>query len=316
MLSDMSAHFSQNDVTGTVNLCDAGAVADAVCAVLARCYPDFDETPLRQGFADIDDAFWGRYPGLLACDTPYHDLRHFLDTALLMARMVHGFEITHAAHGAGLGAEQGSLAVLLALFHDIGFIRLESEAHINGASLTHDHERRSVDFMREYLARGPFAHRAGQSELIHATDFANPISQSLAGFPDNLVLIGKLLGTADLVSQISGRYYLENCRDALFHEFVIAGTDRMVSPTGETLVLYPTADDLLRKTPGFYKHLVKKRLDEDFDQVYRYVAAHFGGPDPYALGTQRNMSHLRQLIARNDFSSLRRKPVPMLPVAH
>jgi hypothetical protein len=310
----MPTGINQSDITGRVNLASPSAVADAVCGILARRYAGFDEALVRQGFIDIEDAFWGRRPGLLPCDTPYHDLRHSLGTALLMARLVDGFETSHGADVPALGRDEGTLAILLALFHDVGFLRRDSEAHINGACLIHDHEQRSVDFMRAYLAQGSFARFADQAELIHATNFALPIADTLSGLPRELFVIGQMLGTADLVSQIGGRYYLERCRYFLFQEFVAAGVDRTVSPSGETLVLYATPEDLLRKTPGFYEHLVKRRLDDDFEKVYRYIAPHFNGDDPYARAMQRNLDHLNDMIRRNDFSHLRRKPVPLMPL--
>lgn len=310
----MFADINQSDVTGTVNMVNPKAVADAVCAILAKRYGGDVDGQVRQAFVDIEDAFWGRYPGLLACDTPYHDLRHSLGTALLMARMVDGYEAAHGADLPALGRDEGILAVLLALFHDIGFLRRGNEAHLQGACLIRDHEQRGVDFMRTYLSRGAFARFAAQSELIHATNFAQPITDTLNGLPRALFVVGQMLGTADLVSQIAGRYYLERCRDFLFWEFVTAGADRSISSSGETIVLYGTAEDLLRKTPGFYEHLVKRRLDEDFGQVFRYVASHFGGDDPYALSMRRNLDFLREMIRRDDFSGLRRKPVPLMPL--
>lgn len=310
----MRTDINQSDVTGRVNLASPPAVADAVCGILARRYAGFDEALVRQGFIDIEDAFWGRRPGLLPCDTPYHDLRHSLGTALLMTRMVDGFETSHGADVPALGRDEGTLAVLLALFHDIGFLRRDSEAHMNGACLVHDHEQRGVDFMRTYLAKGPFARFADQAELIHATNFALPIADTLCGLPRELFVIGQMLGTADLVSQMGGRYYLERCRYFLFQEFVAAGADRTVSPSGEIVVLYATPEDLLRKTPGFYEHLVKRRLDDDFAQVYRYIAPHFDGDDPYTRAMQRNLNHLKDMIQRNDFSQLRRKPLALMPL--
>lgn len=304
-----------SDVTGTVNLAQPRAVADAVCAILSRCYAGFDATALRQGFVDIEDAFWGRYPGLLPCDTPYHDLRHSLSTALLMTRMVDGYQTSHGLDLPGLGCDEATLAVLLALFHDIGFLRRDGEAHLNGAGLIHEHEQRGVDFMRTYLASGPFAHLAQQAELIHATNFALPIADTLRGLPRQRLVIGQMLGTADLVSQMAGRNYLERCYQFLFREFVAAGVDRTISASGETVVLYATPEDLLRKTPTFYAHLVRRRLEEDFGQAYRYIAPHFGGDDPYGRAMQRNLDYLQELIQRNDFASLRRKPVPMMPPA-
>lgn len=306
--------INQSDVTGTVNLASPGAVADAICTVLGKRYADFDEVLLRDGFIDLEEIFWGRMPGFLPCDTPYHDLRHSMSTALAMTRMVDGYEAVHGTDGPALGAELATLGVLLALFHDVGFIRRLSEAGIKGACLIREHEQRSVDFMRGYLAAGPLARYAEHAELIHTTNFSKCVCEILDGLSPVMSDLGKMLGTSDLISQIAGRYYLERCHHFLFEEFVVAGADRMTSPGGETVILYPTADDLLRKTTGFYEHLVKPRLDGEFSHSYRYIAAHFGGDDPYALSIQRNLDFLRDMIARNDFSRLTRKPVPLMPV--
>lgn len=306
--------INQSDVTGTVNMVSPGAVADAICTVLARRYADFDEIIVRDGFIDLEDIFWGRYPGFLPCDTPYHDLRHSMSTALAMMRMVDGYEAVHGRDGPALGAELATLGVLLALFHDVGFIRRLSEAGINGACLIREHEQRSVDFMRVYLAEGPLVRYAGLAELIHTTNFAKCACEIFEGLTPQLVELGKMLGTSDLISQISGRYYLERCQHFLFPEFVAAGADRMVSPTGETVILYATPEDLLRKTPGFYEHLVKPRIEGEFGHAYRYIAAHFGGDDPYARAMQRNLDFLRDMIERNDFSGLHRNPMPLMPL--
>src|SRR5262245_18273501 len=82
------------DLTGTVRLDSAAAVAEASAALLATHFPATrpDAAFLRRSFDDIEAAFWGEYPGYLACDTPYHDLRHSLDTALLVARMIDGYQ--------------------------------------------------------------------------------------------------------------------------------------------------------------------------------------------------------------------------------
>jgi len=305
--------INQSDVTGTVNMASPGAVADAICAILARHHPDFDEVLLRDGFIDLEDIFWGRSAGWLPCDTPYHDLRHSMSTALAMARLVDGHAVVHGGDGTALGSELASLGVLLALFHDVGFIRRLSESGLKGAGLIREHEQRSVEFMRGYLAAGPLARHAERADLIHATNFARCTCDTLDGLSPQLVALGKMLGTSDLISQISGRYYLERCQHFLFQEFVAAGADRTTSPGGETVILYATPEDLLRKTPGFFEHLVKPRLDDEFSQAYRYIAAHFGGDDPYARAMQRNLDFLRDMIARNDFSGLQRKPVPLMP---
>lgn len=303
--------INQSDVTGRVNMASPGAVVDAICAILATRYPGFDEVVLRDGFIDLEDIFWGRYPGYLQCDTPYHDLRHSMSTALAMARLVDGYEIEQG--GSFLGAELAMLGVLLALFHDVGFIRTLAEAGTRGACLIREHEQRSVDFMRSYLAAGPLAGYARYAELIHTTNFARNPAATLEGLDVRFADLGKMLGTADLISQIAGRYYLERCRHYLYEEFVTAGADRMVEPSGEIVILYATPEELLSKTPGFYEHLVKPRLEKDFDRAYRHIAAHFGGDDPYSRAVQRNLDFLRGMIAEKNFARLGRKPVPLMP---
>ncbi len=310
----MDRTVEQSDVTGTVNVSNQGAVADAVCAILARRYDGFADAPLRRCFADVGDAFFGRFPGYLGCDTPYHDLRHALSTVLLMARIVDGYEMSHPASLPTLGADTATMAVVLALFHDVGFLRRASESGINGATLVHDHEQRSVDFARSYLTRGAYASFAAQATLIHATNFHQSVAATLGEQPARLHTVGRMLGTVDLVSQIGGRYYLERCRDFLFPEFVVAGLDRQTLPSGETIVLYASAQDLLRKTPDFYEHVARPRLERDFDHCYRYIAPHFGGDDPYTRTMQRNLQHLGEMIKANDFSRLRRQPKPLMPL--
>lgn len=310
----MTPHTDPREIADTVNMSSAEAVADEVCRILARRYQDFAEAPMRQCFVDIQNAYAGDYPGLLVCDMPYHDLCHALSTALLMARMVDGYEASHGDDLPGLGCDKGCMAVVLALFHDIGFLRRDTEAHMNGACLDQDHEQRSVDFVQTYLSNGVFAEYAVQAGLIHATNFHLPIAECLSGQPPDMFILGQMLGTADLVSQVGDRYYLERCRDFLFEEFTVAGNDRRIAADGTLTVFYATPEDLLRKTPEFFEHVVKRRLDTELGRVDRFIAPHFGGDDPYARGIARNMSHLRHLIQCDDFSRLQRQPPSLLPL--
>ncbi len=304
----MTHKTAQRDIADTVDMASSEAVADEVCRILSKRYEGFAQAPMRQCFTDIARAYAGDYPGLLVCDMRYHDLCHALSTALLMARLVDGFEASHGADMTGFGRDKGSMAVVLALFHDIGFLRRDIESYINGACLDHHHEQRSVDFVRAYLAKSVFADYADQADLIHATNFNVPIAQSLLGQPPEMFILGQMLGTADLISQVGDRYYLERCRDFLFEEFIAAGHDRCIAEDGRVTVLYSSPEDLLRKTPDFFEHVVKQRLETDLGQVSRFIAPHFGGDDPYARRIARNMEHLRTLIQRNDFSRLQRNP--------
>lgn len=303
------------DITGTVRMDSAAAVHDAVAMLLVGRFPsnELHLAFLRRSFDDIEAAFWGNYPGYLRCDTPYHDLRHSLDTALLMARMVDGYQIVHDKQANRLSSTEATLAVVLALYHDVGFLRRHDESHLQGAQLMLQHENRSVAFVRHYFAGTPLASYADSAELIHATNFTHATADVLHGHPVQQVAIAKMLGSADLISQLADRCYLERCRDFLYQEFSLAGADRMQDANGHETVIYRNGLELLAKTPGFYDRLVKKRLEQDYSGIAHMLEQHFAGANPYQASITANMDYLRQLIAQDQLNDgLRRHPQPLL----
>src|SRR5687768_18584478 len=88
----MQDRLNQNDVTNRVNVEDPARVRDAIASLFATRYPGIDAAPLERAFADFAALFEGNYPGYLACDTLYHDMRHTLDMTLAMARLVDGHD--------------------------------------------------------------------------------------------------------------------------------------------------------------------------------------------------------------------------------
>ncbi|HET6720175.1 MAG TPA: HD domain-containing protein [Rhodocyclaceae bacterium] len=312
----MSSPHHPLDLTGSVRLDSVAAVAGAVVDLLARRFPADELNPsfLRRAFDDIEAAFWGEYPACLPCDTPYHDLRHSLDTALLVARMCDGYQAVHGGVAARLHGREAELAVLLALFHDIGFLRRPAEKHLHGAQLTRQHENRSVLFVRAYLASSPLADYAASAELIHATNFAHAAADVLHGHVAQQQVIARMLGSADLISQLADRYYLERCRDCLYAEFVLAGLDRSTDAAGPEVVVYRDGEDLLRQTPAFYEQVIRKRLEVDFGNIQQVLDTHFGERNPYAASMAGNLAYLRRLIAENRLrEGLRRRPRALIP---
>lgn len=312
----MSLPHHPCDPTGNVRLDSVAAVAGAVSGLLALRFPAAELNPLflHRAFDDIEAAFWGEYPGYLRCDTPYHDLRHSLDTALLVARMCDGYQAGQGDGAARLNGTQAELAVVLALYHDIGFLRRRDEGHLHGAQLSLQHEKRSVAFVRHYLADSPLAEYAASAELIHATNFARATADVVQGQVTQQQVIARMLGSADLISQLADRYYLERCRDHLYAEFVLAGLDRWSDAAGNEDVLYLDGEDLLRQTPAFYDSVIRKRLENDFGNIQQVLDRHFGAANPYAESMSRNIAYLRRLIAENRLhEGLRRKPRPLIP---
>ena len=299
------------DVTNEVSLGDSAQVADASDRILRKCFGpgQFDSDLLRRAFTFADRLFAGREPGHLACDMPYHDLRHSLDTALIMARLVDGWQSVHREANDALTPEHGALGVLLALLHDTGYLRRSSEAALCGPQLMREHEARGIALADAWLRTTSLAAHAPLAALIDATRLSARPRDLFAGHAGASVTLGHMLGSADLLSQVADRWYLERCYYHLYPELVLGECDRIRAPTGDVTMLYRDAADLVRKTGTFYEKVVRPRLDEDFADVTRYLAIHFGGVDPYTEATQRNLARLADVSADDRMHLLDGEPL-------
>lgn len=303
----MNQRHSQFDVSNTINVSSSQAVCNAVCDIFHSCYLSVDDSQIRRAFEDFDNLFEGYYNGYNACDTFYHDKQHTLDMTLALARLIDGHERQSDRHHT-FGSRLTTLTLITALFHDSGYIRRnDDQQSFNGAQYTSIHVSRSAQFLQNYL------HMNGMPELsdiaanmVHYTGYE--VSPENIQLPDEKChLLGYMLGTADLIAQMSDRCYLEKCRDRLFPEFKLGGlaTSDHTDPNG---FLFTSATDLLARTPGFYNTEVKSRLDGLFKQVYKYAEAHFRGDNLYLRYLEQNILHIESLIDANELDSLRRLP--------
>ena len=302
----MRDRLNQNDVTNRVNVEDPVRVRDAVLSLFAARFPEADLAPLSFAFDDFSALFVGNYPGYLACDTLYHDMRHTLDMSLAMARLIDGHERA-CAESERLGARRAILGVLIALLHDTGYIKRTSETAVeNGAVFTKVHVSRSADFISTYLpVLGFGAEASTAARLVHFTGYEMEIDDIRVADPKDR-LLGCLVGTADLIGQMSDRLYLEKCREFLYKEFVWGSIARDTLPDGREIVRYASPEDLMIKTPGFYEYVARARMESKLGAVDRFVTAHFDGHNPYQSEIDRNMDFLRRAIETANLKSLRR----------
>jgi len=305
-----SARRSDYDVTNTVRVSSAADVRDAVQELLEAAWPGLPFAPVARAFNDFEMAFTGRMPGYFGVDTVYHDQQHTLDVTLAMARLMVGYERTHAGTPLALGAERAAVGIFLALFHDIGYLRERSEAAQNGAEFTRNHVTRSARFMDFYLPTIGFAHWTRlTSEIVHYTGYEKTFEQIGDKVKDPRdVKLGHLLGTADMIAQMADRCYLEKCRDRLYPEFVLGGVAVAVDAAGGRGVRYASGLDLLRQTPGFMEDVRRKRLDAAFDRAYRYLEPLFDGRNPYIDSIDQSLTFLRQVLRSESWRMLRRSP--------
>ena len=295
------------DVTNTVQVSSTAAVAAAVRELFVAAWPAEPFDRVAVAFEDFDKLFTGRMPGYHGVDTVYHDRQHTLDMTLASTRLLVGFERT-AAPADRLGGERAAMALITALFHDAGYIReSDDRQHRNGAEFTLYHVTRSARFLSRFLPAVGMDHWVPVStRVVHFTGYEMNLNR--IQLPDDRDRkVGHLLGTADMIAQLSDRCYLEKCRDRLYPEFVLGGV-AMSAGGGGPEVRYASGLDLLRQTPGFVANTRATRLDRDFGRSYRYLESLFDGQNPYIESIDRNMQYLEQVLRSESWRMLRRNP--------
>jgi len=304
----MQYRRSDFDVTNTVQVSSVSAVRRAVEELYSRQWPSGSLERLGTAFADFERLFNGQYPGYLGCDTVYHDVQHSLDDTLAMARLLVGYERRHAPEQQ-LGHERALLGLIVALFHDSGYIRETNDReHRNGAEFTLTHVARGARFLAHYLPTLGMAQWVPvATQIIHFSGYEVSFDQIHLDDPLDRK-VGHLLGTADMIAQMSDRCYLEKCRDRLYPEFVLGGVALSSSEEGGLKVVYGSGLDILRHTPEFAAETMRTRLDGEFGGAYRYVEPLFGGRNPYMEAIERNLDYLKKVLHTKRWSMLRREP--------
>lgn len=266
--------------------------ADAECVrreteiTLREFFPDYNGRLFKRAFEDVEKLFFGLYPGYRASNTKYHDFEHtcsvvLADVRLMYGAMVEGEKFTELECLKGL---------LAALFHDVGLIQADDDTLGTGAKYTVGHEERSIQFMRCNLD-GALSEDDIEdiADCIRCTILAmSPAKVAFRCHP--MRQMGYYLGSADLLAQIADRYYLEKLLH-LFEEFKEA-----------KLPGYDTAFDLLLKTRNFYQGVARKRLDEEFHKVDRFMTPYFKtrwkvDRDLYAEAIDRNLDYLDGILS-------------------
>ena len=303
----MSFRRSEFDVTNRINTTDPVCVKLEVVRIYRALYSRPEATVLSRAFDDMVRLYRGEFPGYSRCDTEYHDIQHVLEVTLAMARLLDGYERSRG-DGPSIGERNFQLGTICALYHDMGYIRkLSDKTHRNGAEYTRTHVSRGARFLREYLPTIGMPDMAEiASQIIHFTGYERPVASIRVPHPI-YKLVGSLLGSADIIAQMSDRCYLEKCRDRLYPEFVAGGINKQKTDNGE-IVVFASGEDLLRKTPTFYAN-ASKRLDEELGGAYQFAQSHFGGRNLYMDAVKQNIKFAERVSADGEIVLRRQPPV-------
>ena len=290
------------DISQSVRIGDPVDVCNAVRAVFVSVFRDNEFDVIATAFHDVARMYRGECPDYHACDTDYHDLRHVLDVTLAVTRLLIGYERVHAGTDDLLGVERVQMGIIAALYHDIGYLRhVKDTRHKHGAEYTKTHVTRGTHYLARYLPTlGKVAWVPRMRMLLHYTGYEKVVRMKNAH--DHM--LGCLLGTGDLIAQMSDRSYLERCRDSLYMEFKIGNVPAPKSEAGQP---FESPVALLNQTPDFMRMTVDSRLNKLFGAVYCYAEQFFDGENLYMIGLEKNCAFLQKLLEEKNLHRLRRR---------
>jgi hypothetical protein len=307
---------NDHDVTNSIRTTDPGAVGAEVLRIHRGL---FDPVPcgLERVFRDATALYRGRHPDYFGCDTEYHDLQHVLDVTLAMTRLLDGYQRGRGARDEPLTPRVFLVGVLAALYHDFGYLRRRHDRkHRYGAEYTLTHVSRGAAYLRCYARELGIdeKHACAAATLVHYTGYERP-AETIRIQDALLRRVGQMLGTADIIAQMSDRCYLEKCRDRLYPEFVLGGLAGRRRAGLRQLPLFTSGEDLVHKTPAFYQ-IALRRLDQQLARSYELARRHFGGDNPYLDEIGKNVRYAQRVAATPRTELLRRRPpVTLAPEA-
>jgi len=263
------------------------AVIEEVLHILDMIDPAIKTQRVLPAFHMTVSLYKGNYEGYRACNTGFHDLQHATNTFLAMARLLHGAILAAPP----LTAEDITLGLITALLHDTGYIQEGYDSAGTGAKYTATHVPRSMDFLKRHSRMFQLSEAEviyGQ-KIILCTDLSTDIDTISFPSPE-IELLGKMLGTADLLAQMADRNYLEKVL-LLYYEFREARI-------GD----YKDELDLLKRTVGFYE-FIAVRLKDALNDTARFMPPHFASrwniqTDLYQEAINQQKQYLKRLLSR------------------
>jgi hypothetical protein len=278
---------------------DPTAVQVEVQSAYLAMFPKGDATFVPRVFGWAIQCFTGRYEDYLPVDARYHDFEHTLQGTLCLAHLLEGRARAKATPE--LTPHMFELALLAILFHDTGYLKKKNDREGTGAKYTPIHVMRSVGFAGEFLCQQGYnpsdilavqnmIRCTGVNADLHSIPFQSPLEQTL----------GFALATSDLLGQMAAEDYVEKL-PVLYQEFAEAARYKPEnSANAARLAAFASAEDLMRKTPGFWEGYVLPRINGDFGQLYRYLSDPYpDGPNHYLQKIEERIAQLRQRFGLN-----------------
>ena len=272
---------------------DPTAVKTEVQAAYIAMFPLGDYEFVFRVFGWAEDCFAGRYADYQAIDARYHDLEHTLQGTLCMARLL------RCRHAAGaqpkLSQSLFELGLIGILLHDTGYLKRRDDTDGTGAKYTATHVYRSLEFAGKLLKEKDYSATDIQAvqNMIRCTGIDAHL-ESISFASDAERVVGFALGTADLLGQMAADDYVDKL-PVLYGEFQEAARhDR-----GHTdfITKFGGAQDLMQRTPAFWRDYVLPKLERDFLGLHRFLnQPHPNGRNWYVERIEANMGRIKEQL--------------------
>ncbi|MDH7552855.1 MAG: hypothetical protein QHH74_04290 [Spirochaetota bacterium] len=276
--------MQQLQLAKLLNTHDHEKTLKEIKTMYTKYYSGFET--IESCFFLIRDLFEGKFPGYQKCNTQYHDFQHTVDATVAAIRILDGYNSKRKVMLQNIAYS----LMLASLLHDVGYIQEDWDTEGTGAKYTAAHVQRSVDFVKinhkklgiddEYI---PLIALCIQSTGLSAK------FEEMEFISREHKIAGAMMGTADLLGQMSDREYLEKLL-FLYYEFKEAGIPG-----------YTTEFDIIRKTIDFYVMTVK-RMKSILLNVQHYCLYHFDNhygihSNLYMVAINRNIRYIKKIIA-------------------
>lgn len=242
-------------------------------------------------------AFEGRYKDYQPIDAKYHDLEHTMQVTLCLSLLLKGR--INSGLKPTIPQKMFELGIIAILLHDTGYLKVRGDSEGTGAKYTLIHVSRSADFARQLLEEKGYSE--SDTGIVQRMIRCTGVNLKVEKIPfqtDNEKIIGYSLGTADLLGQMAAADYVDKL-PILFDEFEESA--RYSGGSQSSAGMFKDAEDLLRKTEGFWKFYVEPKINNDFLGQYRFLAEPYpDGRNEYLEHIQANIERVRRVVARLD----------------
>ena len=267
----------------------SGTPLDEILFLAGSISPGVDLKLIREVHNDLAAFFSGSHPDFQKNTLPYHNLRHSQMVVLATIRLFDGL---HCSNHLPITADMLLKGLLAAYFHDSGMLLMEGDPARSGTEYMADHEARSILFLKRYATRKGLGEDIPRdcATIINYTDLeSDPASFELHSH--EIQLVGQVVGSADILSQMADRYYLE-CLPLLYKELQAGGISR-----------HSSALELMEHTANFYHNVVLKRLLTTFSHTSTAMQTHFRerykiDRNLYIENIDKNISYLKKIIKK------------------